>query len=477
MQTKKIMKSKKNKLIITVETIAREFDYKLLLAREIAKYGFEIHIVQCDYFKLVLFNRSDCYVLLDKVLLDYKKNEDRKKILYNLESKSVKLIYLNEESAVLKNHDNIEKFEDELKSMYDASVFNEKNIVISPGRVQHVLTLKQTPCCELIQLGIPRFSLYSDSFKYIYETLVDQLLMEYGDFVLINTNYSLFNPATGIEDVFSLNHPENNISISDTTKDISLSYLNEGRQVFAFVELILEIAIKYQDVNFVIRPHPSEDPDYYKKFFIGQKNIFINDKGSVNELLLSCKALIHNGCTTAIEAYLAGIPVFNYNVISDSNFICTYPNEFGKSINNLEEFLSEFDIFLKNKGICTEDKELFRAGNPDYLFNIENNPSVLDDYIELVLRSLHEASIKCRSRIKYSFIGIVKLFLIIPLIHNFDFMFLRKSKLGKYFNSKRKFPGFKKQKFKLRYTMLNFHHQDEIKVNFLNNYHMKITNK
>jgi surface carbohydrate biosynthesis protein len=466
------MLKQKIKLVITIETIAREFDYKFFIAREIAKCGYDVHIVLCDYFKLVLMNKSKGYVLLDKVLLDYKINDIRKGILYNLKRKYVKLIYLNEEAAVLKNHDDIERLEFELKSMYDISVFGKDNIVLSAGSFQHGLALRENPTCELLPLGIPRFSLYSDPYKFIYKFMVESVLYQYGDFILINTNFSLFNPATGIEDVFTLHNPENNISISDTTRDISLSFVNEGRQVFAFVELLLEIASKYPDLNFVIRPHPSEDPNYYELFFIGQKNIFINNKGCVNELLLATKALIHNGCTTAIEAYLAGVPVFNYNVISDSKYICTYPNEFGKSMNNLKEFLFEFDMFVTNIRTNKDIEYITNAGNPDFLFNIENNNKVLENYVNLILRVLQNHSIKYTSRIKFSFLGFFKFFVFIPLIHNFNIYILGKNKLGKYFNLKRKFPGFRSKVFDNRHLKLHFDQNSELKVNVLNNFHL-----
>lgn len=461
-----------NKIIITIETLSREFDYKIYIARELAKFGFEVHIVECDYYKLVLIEKSKDYLLLDKVLLDYKTNQIRLNYLDKLKYQGVKLIYLNEESAVFKNYDNVKIAESELKSMYDISVFNEDNIVVSAGDFQHNFALNKSPKCEMALIGIPRFSLYSNDYKYIYNHLVSDVLNKYGDFILINTNYSLFNPATGLNDVFLLNNPENNISFYDTAREITLSYLAEGRQVFGFIELILQLSAKYPQFNFVLRPHPSENPEYYNFFFQGLNNVFVNNSGSVNELILASKALIHNGCTTAIESSLAGIPVFNYDLIGDSKYICAYPNEFGNSFYNLKDFLFHFDNFVLN----LNSNYSVRLGNKDFLKNINDNSNSLNNYIALILRTLNSDVLK-KGRLRYSIVGLLKLYILIPFFNFFRINILGESKLGKYFNSKRKFPGFKKQTFKLRYTMLNFHHQDKIKVKILNNYHMKITNK
>ena len=43
-------------------------------------------------------------------------------------------------------------------------------------------------------------------------------------------------------------------------------------------------------------------------------------KGAVTPWILACKLMIHNGCTTAIEATLANKPVINYSTNPDPDF-------------------------------------------------------------------------------------------------------------------------------------------------------------
>ena len=72
------------------------------------------------------------------------------------------------------------------------------------------------------------------------------------------------------------------------------------------VTLTHNLANKFPELNFIYRPHPSEDHDYYKVIFKGVKNINVEHDGNVIPWILACKLLLHDGCTTAIEATLAG---------------------------------------------------------------------------------------------------------------------------------------------------------------------------
>ncbi len=59
--------------------------------------------------------------------------------------------------------------------------------------------------------------------------------------------------------------------------------------------------------------------------------------GGVQAWLLACEAMIHDGCTTAVEAYLAGSRVVNFRPVADERFEITLPNLIGVNCVNESE--------------------------------------------------------------------------------------------------------------------------------------------
>lgn len=67
------------------------------------------------------------------------------------------------------------------------------------------------------------------------------------------------------------------------------------------IDLSIRLAKNGQKV--IVRPHPSENIEIWKKYTKNySKKIKIIRSGNVLSWILAAKLLIHNGCTTAIEA-------------------------------------------------------------------------------------------------------------------------------------------------------------------------------
>jgi len=70
----------------------------------------------------------------------------------------------------------------------------------------------------------------------------------------------------------------------------------------------------------VIRPHPSENHQVYQEIASRCGRVRVTNEGNVIPWLRAAKALVHNGCTTAIEAYLMDVPVVSYQVTVNESF-------------------------------------------------------------------------------------------------------------------------------------------------------------
>src|SRR5262249_12062065 len=75
--------------------------------------------------------------------------------------------------------------------------------------------------------------------------------------------------------------------------------------------LVREIARAFPDYDVILRPHPSEDPAFYRHVFAPYGTITVSKEGSVLDWIRSAELVVHTNCTTGIEAVLAGGRVLN----------------------------------------------------------------------------------------------------------------------------------------------------------------------
>jgi len=127
------------------------------------------------------------------------------------------------------------------------------------------------------------------------------------------------------------------------------------KQVFEkFKALLPFLAETYPKTTIVLRPHPSENQDLWKQEVEHYPNVTVQATGNVIPWILGSTVLIHNGCTTAVEAFAMDKPVISYD---------PYQNE--RYDNHLPTFLSES---------CTTHDEL-KTSIDNYLINSTPQPS------------------------------------------------------------------------------------------------------
>ena len=66
-----------------------------------------------------------------------------------------------------------------------------------------------------------------------------------------------------------------------------------------------------KNLNFVIRPHPSENTSKYKKICENKKNLFFDNSFSVHPWILASKGIINHYCTTTFEGIIANKEIYS----------------------------------------------------------------------------------------------------------------------------------------------------------------------
>ena len=166
--------------------------------------------------------------------------------------------------------------------------------------------------------GNPRGDMLRPEIRGYFDEQVELLKKQYGDFILINTNFSDVNPFVPNVGLFLPSDQKSETAcLGQAGKGMSLEFAtglsNHKQAILAdFIEMVPALQRTFPDQTIVIRPHPSEKYDIYNELSVRFKNVVVDNSGNIIPWLLACKAMIHNGCTTGLEAYMLRIPAISY---------------------------------------------------------------------------------------------------------------------------------------------------------------------
>ncbi len=213
--------------------------------------------------------------------------------------------------------------------------------------------------CHVV--GNPRFDLLKPKFQEVYQDEVKSLQQQYGDFILINTRFSLYNAAKGKKETVFVQH-------------IKALYQS-------FLEMIKQTARHFPHLNIVIRPHPAENFNSYWRMFQKISNIHVVHEGAINKWLLAAKIVIHNGCTSGIEAFLLDKPVIAYLPFDTEEI--ELPNVLGFKATTLTELHDTVDHLLHHQAVIPGDDRLYHycrweidSYSVDYILDLCNTISL-----------------------------------------------------------------------------------------------------
>jgi surface carbohydrate biosynthesis protein len=175
-------------------------------------------------------------------------------------------------------------------------------------------------------VGNPRIDLLRPELGAYYADDAAELRNRYGRFILVNSNFGALNhllPARRI----APSAMDAAAIAAFSQGELPFEYWQFREQVFAaFKQMVPALADALPDHRLVIRPHPSEDHGEWLALAAGHGNITITNENAVAPWLLAAEAVIHNGCTTGMEAYLLGRPVICYQPVTHPLYDLELPN-------------------------------------------------------------------------------------------------------------------------------------------------------
>ncbi len=174
---------------------------------------------------------------------------------------------------------------------------------------------------EIDITGNPRNDLLRPEIRPYYGKTVEGLRKKYGDFILINTNFNHVNAFyPGLNLIVSSNKPGEQPTYGRAARGMSQEYaegLRDHKQTIfeKFQELIPALEKEFPECTIVVRPHPTENQEVYRNIAARCSRVRVTNEGNVVPWLMATQTVIHNGCTTGVEAYAMGVPAISYRAV------------------------------------------------------------------------------------------------------------------------------------------------------------------
>jgi hypothetical protein len=212
--------------------------------------------------------------------------------------------------------------------------------------------------------GNPRGDLLRPEMRSLYAKDVSKLQNTYGNFILINTNFNQVNAF--YPDMNLLKPPADPGQTPELSRRaIGLQMSREYAEgltrhktaVFEdFKQLIPALAEAFPAYKIVVRPHPVENQQVYRDIAARCSRVEVINQGNVVPWLLAAQALVHNGCTTGVEAFALEVPVISYRKSIDEFFDDAYhrlPNLVSRQCFDFEQLRTTLSMILSGETAAT----------------------------------------------------------------------------------------------------------------------------
>ena len=129
-----------------------------------------------------------------------------------------------------------------------------------------------------------------------------------------------------------------------------ISRFKNSKKLFSkYEKTIKKMSQIFKDKEIIIRPHPKDDLQKWKKIFKAYRNIHVINIGNHSDWIYNAKVVIHAGCTGGLEASLRGINTISYYPIR-LNHGHKFADRFSKKINDEKKLFKEINnIYHKAK--------------------------------------------------------------------------------------------------------------------------------
>ncbi len=382
-------------IYLHIETSVRELDSKLLLAVLAAARGHQVVVSDLECIeKGLLRGYLAPGIFHTKSLTPGKVKIDRHAAIINVGSK---ITSIDEEGGLLEHG-----YDEMARTRYSEETINQSSAVFSWGE-DDCKSLKKKYhkySDKFYKTGSPRADLWKSTF-FDYWGLPKKAPKK--PYLLIVSNMNIcdskfFHERISLDRAGGYYNREPEM-FKKAFMVRSFDYLKAA----AFIEAAKYLSEHNNGYDIVFRPHPIENVDCWKILLEDIPNVHVIRDGSISAWVQNSFALMHNGCTTGIEATISKTPLVTYATpeLKHNNNI---PNELGYLIKSKEDLLKKINSFYDD--IKSNDQKNISQQLPDQVSKkiyIDNNELAAEKIVKTWESISDKEAYKSINLIKFKF--------------------------------------------------------------------------
>ncbi len=380
-------------LLIPVENQVRELDPKILLACIAARRG----------FSSVIGSRRE----LDFSIASFPRG------IYLSKSMTVRSIKMFKILRKL-GHEIVAWDEEALVHLPAETYFSRRLSPRALGYLSHLFAwgqdnvdlwqqYPQLPAGLAIHIsGNPRNDMLRPEMHGFFAEDVAKIRETYGNFILVNTNFNHINSFYPVQGLFMPpkkpgEAPRLGRSGRGMTREFAEGFRDHKLAIFEdFKRLIPYLEREFPDYTIVVRPHPTEKHEVYHEIAAQCERVKVTNEGNVIPWLMAARALIHNGCTTGVEARVLGVPAVSYRATVNDYYDYGFyqlPNRVSRQCFDLEELRSTLVRILAGEIGAADDEE--GKALIDHYLAATNGPMACERIVAVLLKMTAERPPQC----------------------------------------------------------------------------------
>lgn len=385
------IKAGKASLIIPVENQVRELDPKLLLACIAVHRGFSVIIGshrKVD-FRITSLPRS--------LYLNKSMTERNLKMFRIMEKTGHEILTWDEEALV---HLPAETYYSRRLSPV-AIRYNSHLFAWGEDNAELWRRYPDLPADMPIHVtGNPRSDMLRPELRPFYDPEAKEIQKTYGNFILVNTNFNHVNAFFPAQNLFrpvknSGETPQFGKAAVGMSRDYAEGLRDHKLSVFeTFKELIPILDDTFPDHTIIIRPHPTENQQIYKDIAGDCRRVKVTNEGNVVPWLMATDALIHNGCTTGVEAYMMGVPAVSYRAVIDEIYDMGFyrlPNLISHQCFDADHLLETLTKIIKGKLGAADGEE--RQGLVKQYLAAQDGPLACERIVDVLEKKMERQKV------------------------------------------------------------------------------------
>lgn len=198
---------------------------------------------------------------------------------------------------------------------------------------------------KTIVTGNPRVDLLKPKYDSFFKNNIMKLRKKYNKYTLITTSFAKSNfryqDSTKTSD-YMTHHIKRGVNYKKPLskkdiKDLKTQIKIKKTEMDLFCEFLKEVLIK-SDLNFILKPHPDENSNYWREKFKKYPNFYVINDINTRTLISGSEGVIHTGSTTGIESAYLNKNVYFFSVYRPSSV--NLAHKFGYPISSSSDYFS-----------------------------------------------------------------------------------------------------------------------------------------